>query len=85
MKSVAAAIDFGTSKIVTLLAESGGFNRCDIIGSGTVPYEGYLNGAWNAPEKLAQAVRNSISAAELEGKPASGKYTWGCPASISGC
>lgn len=68
MKSVAAAIDFGTSKIVTLLAESGGFNRCDIIGSGTVPYEGYLNGAWNAPEKLAQAVRNSISAAELEGK-----------------
>ena len=68
MKSVAAAIDFGTSKIVTLLAESGGFNRCDIIGSGTVPYEGYLNGVWNAPEKLAQAVRNSISAAELEGK-----------------
>lgn len=68
MKSVAAAIDFGTSKIVTLLAESGGFNRCDIIGSGTVPYDGYLNGAWNAPEQLAQAVRNSLSAAELEGK-----------------
>ena len=68
MKSVAAAIDFGTSKIVTLLAESGGFNRCDIIGSGTVPYDGYAAGKWNAPEELAQAVRNSISAAELEGK-----------------
>ncbi len=68
MKSVAAAIDFGTSKIVTLLAESGGFNRCDIIGSGTVPYDGYMDGSWNAPDKLAQAVKNSISAAELEGK-----------------
>lgn len=68
MKNVAAAIDFGTSKIVTLLAESGGFNRCDIIGSGTVPYDGYIDGHWNAPEKLSEAVRSSISAAELEAK-----------------
>lgn len=68
MKNVAAAIDFGTSKIVTLLAESGGFNRCDIIGSGTVPYDGYKDGQWNAPDRLNQAVRNSLSAAELEGK-----------------
>ena len=34
-------IDFGTSKIVTLIAQSGGVNRCDIIGSGTVPYDGF--------------------------------------------
>ena len=68
MKNVAAAVDFGTSKIVTLLAESGGFSRCDIIGSGTVPYEGYMDGGWNAPDRLAQAMRSAISAAELEGK-----------------
>ncbi len=68
MKSTAAAIDFGTSKIVTLVAESGGFNRCDIIGSGTVPYDGYMDGQWNAPDKLVQAIRNAISAAELEAK-----------------
>lgn len=67
-KNTAAAIDFGTSKIVTLVAESGGFNRCDIIGSGTVPYDGYMDGNWNSPDKLAQAVRNSINAAELESK-----------------
>ena len=66
MKTVAAAIDFGTSKIVTLLAESGGFNRCDIIGSGTVPYDGYADGEWNSPEKLSEAIRSSINAAELE-------------------
>ncbi len=68
MKTVVAAIDFGTSKIVTLLAESGGFNRCDIIGSGTVPYDGYQDGDWNTPEQLSQAIRNSINAAELEAK-----------------
>lgn len=68
MKSTAAAIDFGTSKIVTLVAESGGFNRCDIIGSGTVPYDGYMDGQWNSPDKLVLAVQNSISAAELEAK-----------------
>lgn len=69
MKNVAAAIDFGTSKIVTLLAESGGFNRCDIIGSGTVPYSGYIKGHWNDDaDKLHEAVRNSINAAEIQGK-----------------
>lgn len=67
-KTTAAAIDFGTSKIVTLVAESGGFNRCDIIGSGTVPYDGYMDGHWNTPDKLSDAVRNSINAAELESK-----------------
>ena len=68
MKNAAAAIDFGTSKIVTLVAESGGFSRCEIIGSGTVPYDGYMDGHWNSPDKLVQAIRNSISAAELEAK-----------------
>ena len=68
MKTQAAAIEFGTSKIVTILAESGGFNRCEIIGSGTVYYDGYKGGYWNRPDLLADAVRNSISAAELEAK-----------------
>lgn len=68
MKTQVAAIEFGTSKIVTLLAESGGFNRCEIIGSGTVPYDGYQNGDWVTPNRLAQAVHNSINAAEIEAR-----------------
>lgn len=68
MKNIAAAIDFGTSKIVTLIAQSGGFNRCDMVGAGNVPYDGYMNGDWNSPGKLKEAVRNSINAAELDGK-----------------
>lgn len=66
MRTQVAAIEFGTSKIVTVIAESGGFNRCDIVGSGTVPYDGYFKGEWITPERLAQAVYNSISAAEKD-------------------
>ncbi len=67
MKTIAAAIEFGTSKIVTLLAESG-FNRCEIIGSGTVPYAGYMDGEWNEPENLLDAIEASVHAAEVEAK-----------------
>ena len=66
MRTQVAAIEFGTSKIVTVIAENGGFNRCEIIGSGTVPYDGYQEGDWVTPERLAQAVYNSISAAEKD-------------------
>ena len=66
MKTQVAAIDFGTSKVVTLIAQSGGVNRCDIIGSGTVPYDGFAQGDWNTPEQLARVARDSIAAAELE-------------------
>lgn len=68
MKTVAAAIEFGTSKIITLIAESGSFTRCDIIGSGTVPYSGYCNGRWNNEEELLGAVEASIRAAEVEAR-----------------
>lgn len=68
MKTVAAAIEFGTSKIITLLAESGGFTRCEIIGSGTVPYAGFMDCEWNEPERLMDAIEASVHAAEVEAK-----------------
>ena len=61
---MAAAIDFGTSKVVTLVAESGGYHRCDIIGAGQVPYDGYTDGYWNTPEKVSEAIQASIQEAE---------------------
>ncbi|MDL2206985.1 pilus assembly protein PilM [Eubacteriales bacterium OttesenSCG-928-N13] len=67
-QNTAAVIDFGTSKIVTIVAEDHGFEQCDIIGSGTVPYDGFSGGQWNAPDKVEAAIRDSINAAELESK-----------------
>ena len=66
MKTQIAALEFGTSKIVTMIAQSGGMDRLDIIGSGTVPYDGYSDGDWNTPGQMIQRVGDSIAAAELE-------------------
>ena len=66
MKTQIAAIEFGTSKIVTVVARSGGLSRCDIIGSGTVPYAGFKDGEWGDWEGLMDSVQDSITAAELE-------------------
>ena len=66
MKTQIAAIEFGTSKIVTVIAQNSGMDRLDIIGSGTVPYDGYSDGDWNTPGQMIQRVRDSIAAAELE-------------------
>ncbi|MDO5328146.1 MAG: cell division FtsA domain-containing protein [Clostridia bacterium] len=64
MKTTVAAIDFGTSKIVALVAETSGRQRCDIIGAGTTVYDGYLEGRWNAPDQLNDAISDAVHAAE---------------------
>ena len=61
-----AAIEFGTSKIVTIIAQEGGIDRIEFLGSGTVPYDGYQNGDWRTPGQMIQRVHDSIAAAELE-------------------
>ena len=58
MKTVVSAMDFGTSKLVALVAEANGRERCDIIGAGTALYDGYLDGQWNAPSELNNAINN---------------------------
>ena len=68
MKSVVTAMDFGTSKLVALVAEANGHERCDIIGAGTELYDGYLDGQWNAPSELNNAINNAIHEAEEQAK-----------------
>ncbi len=64
MKTTVATIDFGTSKIVTLVAENSGNQRCDIIAAGVAKYDGYLDEGWNNPAELDEAIRRSIADAE---------------------
>ena len=68
MKSTIAAIDFGTSKIVTLVAETSGNQRCDIVGAGISTYDGFLEGEWNTPPLLNEAIQKSITEAESQAK-----------------
>ena len=53
MKTTVASIDFGTSKIVTLVAENSSATRCDIVGAGIVTYNGFLEEGWNDPQEQA--------------------------------
>lgn len=68
MKSMIAAIDFGTCKIVTLAAETSGSQRCDIVGAGIAAYDGFLDGEWNNPAMLNEAIEKSITEAEKQSK-----------------
>ena len=65
-KTQIAAIEFGTSKIVSIIAQNGGIDRLEFLGTGTVPYDGFENGDWVTPGQMIQRVRDSIAAAELE-------------------
>ena len=64
MKTTVATIDFGTSKIVTLVAENSGSQRCDIVAAGVAKYDGYLDEGWNNPQELDTAIRQSLADAE---------------------
>ena len=83
MKSTIAAIDFGTSKIVTLVAEESGSRRCDIIGAGNAPYEGYMEGEWLDPVGLNDAIQKSIAAAEEQSKRKIREINVGVPGEFS--
>ena len=64
MRTTVATIDFGTSKIVTLVAENSGSQRCDIVAAGIARYDGYLDEGWNNPKDLDAAIRQSLKDAE---------------------
>lgn len=65
-KTTIAAIEFGTSKIVTVIARCGNNEKIELAGTGTVPYDGFKDGDWNTPGQMIQRVHDSIAAAELE-------------------
>lgn len=64
MKTTVASIDFGTRKIVTLVAENSTATRCDIVGAGIVSYDGFLAEGWNNPKEIDECLREAISQAE---------------------
>lgn len=66
MKNTVTAIDFGTSKIVSLVAETSGRQRCDIIGAGFSTYAGFADGQWNEPGALNEAISAAVHEAETQ-------------------
>lgn len=83
MKKTAVVIDFGTSKIVTLVAESGSYGRCDIVGVGAAQYDGFMDGEWNEPRRLDGAIKSSINRAEEQYKHTVKEVYVGVPGAFS--
>lgn len=68
MRQTVTVLDFGTSKIVALAAETSGYQRCDIIGAGTEYYDGFMNRQWNDPGMLNDAIAKAIHEAEEQSR-----------------
>ncbi len=66
MKTTVTSVDFGTSKIVTLVAENSTATRCDIVGAGIVTYNGFLQDGWNNPAEIDDCIREAITQAEQQ-------------------
>lgn len=66
MKDAVAVIEFGTSKVMVLVGQYNGFGRGEIIGTGNVPYDGYLAGRWNDEAGLDEVIRAAIAQAEAQ-------------------
>lgn len=83
MKNTVTAMDFGTSKIVALVAETSGRQRCDIIGAGTSPYNGFTDGQWNEPGELNNAIAAAVHEAETQARTRIREVNVGVPGEFS--
>ncbi len=64
MKKATAVLDFGTSKVLVLLAEESSYQRVTITSAGMAQYDGFMNGEWNNPGGVDDAIVSAIMAAE---------------------
>ncbi len=83
MKTTVAAVDFGTSKIVTLVAFNSSSLRCDIVGAGIAPYDGFSEDGWNNPGAVNERIQASIRDAEKQCKKKIREINVGIPAAFS--
>ena len=64
MKKATAVLDFGTSKVLVLLAEESAYQKVTITSAGMAQYDGFMNGEWNATSEVSDAIASAIEAAE---------------------
>ncbi|MGN0758647.1 MAG: hypothetical protein ACI4MU_05565, partial [Candidatus Ventricola sp.] len=64
MKKATAVLDFGTSKVLVLLAEESAYQKVTITSAGMAQYDGFMNGEWNTPGEVTDAIASAVEAAE---------------------
>ena len=83
MSKYVSVLDFGSSKISVMIAESGINNTFNIRGTGEVEYAGFYNGSFVEPEKLYEAIANCILKAETNSGLKIEKLHIGVPAEFT--
>lgn len=78
-----SVLDFGSSKISVMIAESGINNTFNILGTGENEYAGFYNGSFVEPEKLYEAIANCIVKAETNSGLKIEKLHIGVPAEFT--
>ena len=83
MRSTVTVVDFGTSKIIALIAEVSSRQRCDIVGAGIAAYDGYADARWNNPGDVNSALDNAIKTAEEQARSSVRDVYCGVPGQFS--
>lgn len=83
MAKYVSVLDFGSSKISVMIAESGINNTFNIRGTGEVEYAGFYNGSFVEPEKLYEAIASCILKAETNSGLKIEKLHIGVPAEFT--
>lgn len=83
MRSTVTVVDFGTSKIIALIAEVSNRQRCDIVGAGIAAYDGYADARWNNPGDVNSALDNAIKTAEEQARSSVRDVYCGVPGQFS--
>jgi cell division protein FtsA len=83
MKSVTAAIEFGTSKVMCVVGREKSVGRFEVLGAGEAKYEGIKNGRWLKPSNVEEAVAKALSIAERKAKKRVREVFVGVPGGFS--
>lgn len=68
MRNIAAAIEFGTSKIVCVIGRERSAGRFEVLGSGEAKYEGFRKGRFIKPSSVEEAVAKALFWAEKKAR-----------------
>lgn len=68
MRNIAAAIEFGTSKIVCVIGRERSAGRFEVLGSGEAKYEGFRKGRFIKPSGVEEAAAKALFLAEKKAR-----------------
>lgn len=66
MRQVTATIEYGTSKIVCLIAENNQYQSYNLLGTSVVEYAGFRGRKWIDPSNVAKATFKALNEAERQ-------------------